>query len=225
MKTTNCHHCPTTFEYEPAIINGKEYFAPTICPKCVKTAEAEERAEKIEEDRRLKLQRWEAICPELYRGTDIFRLPDYYRIGVERWRYCPIGLAFVGTHGIGKTRAAFQLLHREHFQGRRCMAINATVLSAMAIEKFDDNYRVKAKARDELTNCRRADILLLDDLGKGKLTDRAEEELYDLLERRTSSRIPTIWTANAGGDDLLPKLSKDRGPAIIRRLTDFSDIL
>jgi DNA replication protein DnaC len=225
MKTTKCTQCPTTFDYEPAVINGREYFTPNICPKCEKNAEAEEKASKEEADRQRKITQWETICPDLYRGTDIFRLPPYYRTAIEKWKYGSMGLAFVGTHGKGKTRAAFQILHKEHFAGRRCMAINATDLSAKALEKFDDNPKVKTKARDDLYNCRRADILLLDDLGKGKLTDRAEEELYDLLEKRTTRRVPTIWTANAGGDDLLGKLSADRGPAILRRLTDFSDII
>jgi DNA replication protein DnaC len=68
-------------------------------------------------------------------------------------------------------------------------------------------------------------ILLIDDIGKGKMTDRAEMELFDLLETRTSHKLPTIWTANAKGDDLLRMMSEDRGEPIIRRLSEFSEIV
>jgi hypothetical protein len=50
-------------------------------------------------------------------------------------------------------------------------------------------------------------------------------ELYNLLEYRTSHKLTTLWTANGSGSDLLAKLSKDRGEPILRRLSEFSEIV
>lgn len=225
MKTTPCNKCGQPFAYEPTFFNEREIFPPTLCPPCEAAMDNEE-DKKLEESRlKLRRSRWESLCPTEYQGTDIFRLPKHYQVGIRSWRYGAKGIAFVGEPGIGKTRAAFEVLHHEHFRDRRCHAIRATRFGACALEKFDNDSRTKGRARDELHQCHAAEVLFIDDLGKGKFTDRAEEELYDTLEIRTSRRLPTIWTANSMGDDLLSKFSADRGAAIIRRLVDFSDIL
>ena len=68
-------------------------------------------------------------------------------------------------------------------------------------------------------------VLLLDDLGKGRLSPAAEELLYDLLDKRSERKLPVIWTANAVQGELHQMLSNDRGDAIIRRLSEFSTII
>jgi NitT/TauT family transport system ATP-binding protein len=68
-------------------------------------------------------------------------------------------------------------------------------------------------------------VLLLDDLGKQKMTERAELELFDLLEHRSSHELPIIWTANAAKGDLRKMLSSDRGEPILRRLSEFTKII
>ncbi len=225
MKTTNCHKCKLPFDYEPAFIGEREIFPPTLCGTCESIQEDEEKKRIAEEAIQKTRSRWESLCPDEYRGTDIARLPKHYQHAIHAWRFGPKGVAFVGSPGIGKTRAAFCILSHAHFIGRRCHVIRATRLSAASLEKFDTDYRTKWRARDDIHQCHVADVLLIDDLGKGKFTDRAEEDLYDILETRTSKRRPTLWTANSKGDELLSKFSDDRGTAIIRRLVDFSDIL
>ena len=225
MKTNTCQKCEKPFFYEPTFFQEREIFPPTVCDSCEQLSRVACEKQMEAERRRRSLSRWESLCPEEYRGTDIFRLPKRYQTGIQRWRFGAKGVAFVGDPGIGKTRAAFSILHREHFVGRKCHAIGATRLSAVAIEKYDDNHQTKGRARDEIHQCHAADVLFIDDLGKGKFTDRAEEELYDTLEIRTSKRRPTLWTANSSGDDLLSKFSQERGAAILRRLLEFSEIL
>jgi len=75
-------------------------------------------------------------------------------------------------------------------------AITATRLAQLCVDSYDDSDRVKNAAREKLRSIRSCRYLILDDLGKQKFTDRAETELYDLIETRTSHLRPTIWTAN-----------------------------
>jgi len=225
MKTTKCHKCKASFDYEPTFLDEREIFAPTICQPCEAILKAEEKQLIEAEAVKKRQEKWAALCPEAYMATEIIRLPKHYQAAIHAWRFNAKGIAFVGQAGIGKTRAAFCILAREHFIGRRCHVIRATRLSAASIEKFDNDFRTKGRAREDIHLCHVAEILLIDDLGKGKFTPSAEEDLYDILESRTSRRRPTLWTANAMGDELAAKFSDDRCAAIIRRLVDFSDIL
>jgi DNA replication protein DnaC len=68
-------------------------------------------------------------------------------------------------------------------------------------------------------------VLLLDDLGKAKMTERSELELFDLLEHRSSHALPIFWTANAEKGALKQMLSPDRGEPILRRLSEFTKII
>ena len=67
-------------------------------------------------------------------------------------------------------------------------------------------------------------MLLLDDLGKGRPTATAVEELEALIEYRTSTRRPILWSANSGSEWLVERLGGDAGKAIARRLQEFSHI-
>ena len=79
-------------------------------------------------------------------------------------------------------------------------------------------------ATSNLKRAKTSDITILDDLGKGRLTDRGESALYELLEYRYANQLPVFWTCNSSAKELLQKLSQDRGLAIIRRLQETSTI-
>jgi DNA replication protein DnaC len=112
-----------------------------------------------------------------------------------------------------------------HDDGHTTFYISATDLALNSANQFADNPATKSIAVSILTMCRSAEVLLLDDLGKGRMTDRAESELYDLLEYRTSRRLPTIWTSNSDAEGLHGMFSQDRATAILRRLKEFSQIV
>ena len=64
---------------------------------------------------------------------------------------------------------------------------------------------------------------MLDDLGKAKLTERAEAELFGLVEHRIANLKPLIVTTNFVGDKLSDKLSEDRATPLVRRLREFNE--
>jgi DNA replication protein DnaC len=104
----------------------------------------------------------------------------------------------------------------------RVVWIRAVDLSRASSEIFDGDDAVRNRAREVLKNAIRARVLFIDDLGKERFTDRSELELYNLIESRTSSLRPTLWTTNLRGADLRELMSENRGPTIIRRLAEFS---
>ena len=196
-----------------------------LCEDCdLRRIEMLKQEQALMEQQR-RQEAFHALCPPLYRESDPQRIPAAFLRECEAWEVSPMGLGFVGIAGTGKTRAAWMLLKRLHFSGVRVFGITATAFAKACADQWHDDPQAKALAEDTLTRCRRTKVLLLDDLGKNKMTERAELELFDLLEHRTSHELPVIWTANAGKQALKQMLSPDRGEPILRRLSEFTKIV
>ncbi len=226
MVTKNCVTCEKPFCYEPFLrADGSERFAITYCEPCIEQSRTEEDVRMQAEIQNRHEERWAAICPPLYRTTDAARIPASFRAAIAGWNYSPRGLGFIGAAGQGKTRAAFVLLRRIFGEERTCEATSATQFARLSFEQFSDDKDRKQRAAATLSHLRTVELLLIDDLGKSKMTDRCEVEFFDLLEHRTSHLLPTLWTANARGNDLLALMSPDRGEPILRRLAEFSEIV
>ncbi|MFZ0616291.1 MAG: ATP-binding protein [Chthoniobacterales bacterium] len=194
---------------------------PTICDPCDKKRQVD----PAEESRKRRAA-FRAALPSAFRDTDRTRLPDVLVQEVEDYRFGAIGLAFVGKSGAGKTRAMLTLLERLAGEGRTVQWLTATDLSFMAGDQFSDDPQERHNAKETLRRVRRVDVVFLDDVGKGRMTDRAESELFDILDTRTREGRPTLWTSNSGGRDLLAMLSADRGDALLRRLgKEFSNVV
>ena len=196
-----------------------------LCDECDLKRIEKLKQEQAAEEQERRQEAFNTICPPLYRESDPKRIPAAFLRECEAWEFSPKGLGFVGPAGTCKTRAAWMLLKRLHFSGVRVYGITATGFAKACADQWHDDPQAKALAEDTLTRCRRTKVLLLDDLGKNKMTERAELELFDLLEHRTSHELPVIWTANAGREALKQMLSSDRGEPILRRLAEFTKII
>lgn len=199
--------------------------ARILCDDCdLKRIKKLQQEMAADEQERIQ-EAFNAICPPLYRQSNPERIPAAFLRECEAWQYNPVGIGLIGPAGCGKTRAAWMLLKRLHFSGLRVFGITATGFAKACADQWHDDNQAKALAEDMLTRCRRTKVLLLDDLGKQKMTDRSELELFDLLEHRSSHELPIIWTANAAKGDLRKMLSSDRGEPILRRLSEFTKII
>ena len=65
------------------------------------------------------------------------------------------------------------------------------------------------------------DLLILDDLGKEKLTESRGEWLYDIIDKRYVKNVPVWITSNMGSTALINRMGYDRGEAMIRRLREM----
>lgn len=196
-----------------------------LCESCEQKYR-EEAEQKASLERRIRLKTaFDDICPPLYRETDLKRIYGPFSAIAESWQYSPTGLLLEGYAGTGKTRAAWHILKRMTEEGRSCYGLTATQFAKAASDQWHDSREEKGQAIEAMDRCRRTSILLIDDLGKQKMTERAEVELYDVLEHRTNNLKPTIVTTNATGEQLSKMLSQDRSHPIIRRIRDFSTIV
>ncbi len=224
-----CTDCGKEFEGEDVEVFGRVIYSETRCEICQKQAqEAAEEAEREKVAASLSKARGEAynaICPPLYRDTDPQRLYPAFLKAAAAWQFGPKGLGLVGIAGKGKTRAAYLLCQRMIEEGFSVHAVTATGLAKACVDQFSDDKEIKSAAEKEISKAYKARVWFLDDLGKQRMTERGEMELYAVLEHRTSQLLPTIWTANAKSTTLQAMFSPDRGEAIMRRIIEFSEIV
>jgi len=216
-----CSHCGEQFPALGVQCLGRKILMK-VCPACVALAESEVVQEKTVQAKSDEDEEWNALCPPLYRLTDLSRLsmpPEAVR-EVLAWSG-PQGLALAGATGRGKTRLMFLLLKRLHDEGRKVFAISSKAFERHCGRMFEKD----GESREQIERCARAEVLFLDDLGKERMTDRVESELYALIEERGAHLKPILWTTNADAKSLSSMMSPDRSEPIIRRLKEFSKII
>jgi DNA replication protein DnaC len=164
-------------------------------------------------------RRWENVCPVDFRNTDARKLPKPELLRcVLAWTYGARGLLLHGNTGLGKSRCAWLLLKREHDAGRRIRVIDHSIGFRYA-ELFANSAGDAAAWIERLCE---ADILFLDDVFKARLTDSLEQALFTIISTRCEQQRPNIITTNDTGESLKARMSQDRGDAIYRRLTEYS---
>ncbi len=215
---TTCHRCYTPFTCQVTLdANGPIYgfYDRTYCPTCRPAVkqEAQEREAKC------RLEYWDKVCPKLYQQSDRECLPPQIVQPSDSWRFGPQGLGFIGQSGKGKTRSMFLLLRRMIIdEGRKVQYVTTTKFSMeVAAKGFEVGPYIESLCTVEL--------LFLDDLGKGRLSDAVQAHLFHIVETRTANELPILFTSNAASKELAAMLSEDRAAPLLRRLNEFCEII
>jgi hypothetical protein len=195
-------------------------FAGRTFFQCEPCADAEEQKRHRSERITRCLATWDALCPIDFRTPlDPLRLhqaivPALALTGLE-------GSALIGESGSGKTRVAWMLLRRAAIAGHSVYAVSHVSFRSASSLRHDHDRFVADTARDTLSRAHNAQILLIDDIGKGTPTESADESFFELLSARRDNKLVTHWTANAGSRWLKSRFGRDKGPAILQRLRDL----
>jgi DNA replication protein DnaC len=200
-----------------AILAGEMPYPPeTEEHRVVRLAEEESRRleeEKRETERTMQIaidheKLWCKTCPAIYRATDIDQLPDpKTTLRVTAWEYGPKGLLLHGESRTGKTRSAWLLLRRLFDEKRSIMAWDGIGWFFEVGRAFRDIEH----ADKWLSIIAKVDVLFLDDIFRGRMTDAQDMALWGVIERRMSSGKPCIVTTNATGETLEARC----GPSVI----------
>lgn len=197
-----------------------------VCPACSERADTEQKRRDAEWNRcaaeraaEARLDRWHDVCPPAYLETDPARLPLPHRLAdVLAWRYNPQGLLLHGDTGTGKSRCVWQLLRREYLAGRSLRVLDCSAGIQYAA-KFGDSTRAAA---EWIERACRADMVLLDDTFKARLTDSFESALFTIIAKRGESRLPIHVTSNDDPHTLAARMTNDRSGPLIRRLREMT---
>ena len=141
---------------------------------------------------------------------------------INDWQYGSQGLLLAGPTERGKTTLAWILLKRMFDEGRSIAAYDSTEFSRKVAKLYADS---PSQAVDWIESLIAVDILLLDDLGKGRMTDRVESELFGVVEGRNKHMRPIIATTNMTGGELSAAMTNDRGEPLMRRFRNYCEIV
>ncbi|MEM6528400.1 MAG: ATP-binding protein [Chloroflexota bacterium] len=113
-------------------------------------------------------------------------------------------IVFEGTYVSGKTHLAAAIGNERLENGEMVLFITAPDL----LDHLRSAYGRDAEASysETFDRVRRADLLILDDLGVENPSEWSKEKLFQLLNHRYSERLPTVITTNTDIDKLDPRL-------------------
>jgi DNA replication protein DnaC len=219
-------------------LGAKEYpFGPLVCdcPEFVRKREEERRQRKVQE--RLEQDRQRKVHIEaLFRRSE---LPERWRTRTfERWEVTPTnaeafetakayaerfgpeagkGLLLTGTVGTGKTHLAaaiaMELIGREH----TVVFGTVTNLLAQVRSTYSDDRVSELDIMRRLTRC---DLLIIDDLGKERVSDWVEQTVYEIINTRYERNRSLIITTNMSLAEIRAKYAKV-GDAIVDRILEM----
>ncbi|MDE1170898.1 MAG: ATP-binding protein [Verrucomicrobium sp.] len=159
------------------------------------------------------------LCPPAFQETDRARLRADLVDKVLSWQMGPTGLVLYGDTGGGKTRTLWLLLRRLVVDE----AIHVRVLSAFDFSaEASDAYRNGTEKAFVSTLAGSVGVLVIDDLGKAKITARVAEALFEIVDRRTAAGRPLIVTTNDVGERLKERFEdQNAAEPLLRRLREF----
>jgi DNA replication protein DnaC len=169
-----------------------------------------------------------ARIPQGYAASRPDKIGDYFRPALG-WSAAKKhgGIGLIGEAGAGKSSAIACLLwtlEQPFVWWSGTEARDAAIEAATA-----DKDREGANRRWE--HAMRVPLLVVDDISQGKLTESWSSKLFDILETRLGSGLPTLWTSQIPIADIKAKIVRQNGgdvaqaEAITRRMSQHSLVL
>jgi hypothetical protein len=90
------------------------------------------------------------------------------------------------------------------------------------IAQYSNDFEIKNPAKDLLRRIRQCDVLLVDDIGKGRLSPAIASELFALIDHRHAHLMRTIWTSNSAPEEIAAGLTEDMAGPFAGRLIEMS---
>lgn len=114
-------------------------------------------------------------------------------------------LTLLGGYGCGKTHLAAAIANFRLALGHEVLFVVVPDLLDYLRAAYAPNSEIAFDERIE--TIRTAPLLILDDLGAHSSTPWAAEKLYQILNHRYNSRLPTVITSNQGLEELDPRIT------------------
>lgn len=252
-----CKFCGKTLEHKGFILNDEVFMwspNPERCD-CEKAAEywtnhdrkekerkeAEAEAERNREMRekidrllsnsgikkRFRQRTFENFKTDTAERKKCYKTAKDYADNFAKYRDSGSGLYIEGTNGTGKTHLAAAIALQLIGEGIPVICKTSSDLLIDIKRAYDNNGLEEWQIMDVY---RKADLLIVDDLGKEQCSDWAMTMLYNILNDRYEDMKPVIVTTNYNAEGLAEALTpaghdNTKIVAIISRLKETSTVL
>jgi hypothetical protein len=230
--------CGASFEWDREQRDefGFPPWVPSLCPECTTASNrAREESDRLERQARIdgEVSRLRAAVqhatPPLFLTTDINH-PEFNARAWDRLKgWAPTAvkpfLGFVGPTGGCKSRIAYLLagaelervlLARMAWEPSSQTTSHPTFVFApsyqigeQVMRQFAGDDTVKRQARAWLDKLRRADLVWIDDLGKGRQSPAVASELFAIVDHRHTHQASMIWTSNSTAEEIASRFDRE----------------
>lgn len=136
------------------------------------------------------------------------------------------GLFLVGNCGVGKSHLAYATANALIEQGTSVICMTMIDLLLKLKSSYNSSEENEEKILKVYEDC---SLLVIDDLGKEKLTEWALQMVYAIIDRRYNALKPIIVTTNYNAEELVSKFTiagdSSTGKAVIDRLFEMCQYL
>lgn len=192
--------------------SGKRYAVP-LCPECKKEFEYREVLGRASIPPRYAGKTFDQFKIISKRQRVVFESIKRYSEGFREYRQGGVCQIWHGLHGTGKNHMAVATCIEVARQGFTAMILTAAEL----LQTLRDTYSSKDKTiKDVLPRLVEVDLLFIDEVGRTKATEDANNLFFQAINGRYLNMKPTIIITNLDPDQLEEHL----GPAIYDRLKE-----
>jgi DNA replication protein DnaC len=201
-------------------------FGQIIACECTRRDLERKRIERLVEKSNLgSLRRltFDSFIRKVKEGTPPARSPDAAWKVARAFAENPQGwLVLWGTFGTGKTHLAAAVANYRISAGEPAVFIVVPDLLDHLRSTFSPTSDV---TYDELfETVRNTPLLILDDLGTQTSTAWAQEKLYQILNHRYNTALPTVITTNLSPDEIEPRLRSRIGDGHLSTLCEIRGV-
>lgn len=220
-----CRNCGApAFFLESPYGKGGRYLG--LCSECMEL-EAQEREEQEREEERVARHRailGSSNIPPLAKRCTFADSPVQDRTireAVENWKYGPLGLYLYGPAGTGKTGLSWCLMDSQAQDLRSVLFISVPDLLGGLQSNFTS--RGYQQAQDLVERGRSVGLLVLDDIGAEKTSEKSREVLLALVNHRINHELPIVFTSNLTPKELAERIGDPSG-RLVDRIIGASEI-
>ena len=228
-----CEHCSTSFRHHKR--SAPQYCdncagRKAVCPRCNTVWWGKDNDTHLRDQtcqkclRELAIKQFMETVPPLYRDTQPERLPcpESTKAALS-WitdEKGALGLFLWGAEsGGGKTRTALLVAREMAGRGKRIVFTRGQefMKRIYAITRPNGDGNLDGYL-DPLV---RADLLVIDEADKTRLSERVEIEWFDLFEKRIADCKMTVLTSNSNLNEFCSRFSEINQDPVRRRLAEF----
>lgn len=136
-----------------------------------------------------------------------YEIAKKYAENWDKYKAEGTGLIFIGRYGTGKTHLAFSIAN--YLLNKGIPVVYETLINLMERLKLGYGKEAEFGYYEIIKLYCECDLLIIDDLGKEKLSEWVLEKLFQIINTRYENMLPILITTNYTEKEIIKRLSSN----------------